>query len=136
MLPIMQDPKHTAQQLFERFSVSDIEGVLALMTDDVSWRMPGKPELTPTAGFYDKARLRRLFGRMLERLDGPLRMTVLASIGEGDRVAVEVESQGDLRNGRAYRQQYHFLIEFRDGKICTVREYLDTHHAHDIFFRE
>ena len=49
------------------------------------------------------------------------------------RVAIEVSSSGDLKNGRKYRQEYHFLIEFRDGKICAVREYLDTHHAHDVW---
>jgi len=25
------------------------------------------------------------------------------------------------------------LMEFRDGKICCVREYLDTQHAYDVW---
>jgi ketosteroid isomerase-like protein len=127
--------KHIAAELFARFSASDIEGVLSLMTDDVTWRVPGKPELSRAAGTYDKNRLRRLFNRMLAELEGGLQMTVTGSVAEGDRVAVEVESTGDLRNGRRYRQQYHFLIEFRDGKITAVREYLDTHHAFDVWMR-
>ena len=43
------------------------------------------------------------------------------------------KSSGDLKNGRRYRQHYHFLIEFRDGRISAVREYLDTQHAHDVW---
>ena len=127
--------KQIAAELFERFSASDIPGVLALLTDDVSWRIPGKPELSPVAGLYDKERLGRLFRRMLGQLEGGLKMTVLGSIAEGDRVAVEVESAGDLRNGRRYRQQYHFVIALRDGKIESVHEYLDTHHAFDVWMR-
>jgi uncharacterized protein len=127
--------KQTAAALFERFSAGDITGVLALMTDDVTWRVPGKPELSPVAGSYGKERLRRLFSRMLAQLDNGLKMTVLGSVAEGDQVAIEVESSGDLRNGRQYRQQYHFLISFRDGKIAAVREYLDTHHAFDVWIR-
>jgi ketosteroid isomerase-like protein len=127
--------KQIAAALFERFSGGDITGVLALMTDDVTWRVPGKPELSPVAGSYGKERLRRLFNRMLAQLDNGLKMTVLGSVSEGDQVAVEVESSGDLRNGRQYRQQYHFLIGFRDGKIAVVREYLDTHHAFDVWIR-
>jgi len=127
--------KRLAAELFARFTASDIDGVLALMTDDVAWRIPGKPELTPFAGVYDKARLRKLFHRMLASLKDGLKMTVTDSIAEGDRVAIEVESSGDLRNGRQYRQQYHFLITFRDGKITSVREYLDTHHAFDVWMR-
>jgi len=131
-----EDNKRSAVELFARFSASDIPGVLALMTDDVTWRVPGKPELSPVAGIYNKDRLKRLFGRMLAQLDkGGLQMTVLGLLAEGNDVAVEVESQGDLRNGRKYRQQYHFLITFRDGKIASVREYLDTHHAFDVWIR-
>ena len=136
MLRTMQDLKHITQQLFDSFGAHDIDGALSLMSDDVSWRMAGKPESMPVAGVYDKARLRSLFQRMFERLEGPLQMTVLDSIAEGDRVAVEVESRAELRNGRQYRQQYHFLIAFQDGKIRAVREYLDTQHAHEVWFRE
>jgi len=106
---------------------------MALMTDDATWRIPGKKELTPTAGVYTKERIGRLFRRMLDNLTGGLRMTVLSSIAEGDRVALEVTSSGDLKNGRLYRQEYHFIMEFRDGKISAVREYLDTQHAHAVW---
>ena len=125
--------KQVAEELFERFSAGDIPGVLALMADDVNWRIAGKPELTPVAGVYDKERLGRLFRRMQAQLENGLEMTVLGSVAEGDRVAIEVESSGDLKNGRQYRQQYHFLITLRDGKIASVREYLDTHHAFDVW---
>jgi ketosteroid isomerase-like protein len=132
---MLERNKQIAEELFARFSASDIPGVLALMTDDVTWRIPGKPELSPAAGVYGKERIGRLFRRMLEQLEDGLKMTVLGSIAEGDRVAVEVESSGDLRNGRRYRQQYHFLFTMRDGKIASVREYLDTHHAYDVWMR-
>lgn len=131
----MSDNKSIAADLFARFSANDIPGVLDLMADDATWHIPGKPELFPTAGVYDKRRLRRLFDRMLEGLETRLEMTVVGSIAEGERVAVEVESSGDLRNGRKYRQRYHFFLEFRDGKIVAVREYLDTQHAYDVWIR-
>ena len=123
------------RDLFARFTASDIDGVMSLLADDATWRVPGKPELNRAAGDYDKERLRKLFERMLSQLENGLKMTVLGTVAEGDRVAVEVESSGNLRNGRRYRQQYHFLIEFRDGKIANVREYLDTQHAWDVWLR-
>jgi ketosteroid isomerase-like protein len=122
-----------AQRFFELFSASDIDGALALMTDDATWRIPGKKELSPTAGLYTKERIARLFRRMLDALFAGLQMTVMSSLAEGERVALEVTSSGDLKNGRLYRQEYHFLMEFREGKICAVREYLDTQHAYEIW---
>ncbi len=127
--------KDIVAEMFARFSRSDIDGVLDLMTDDVTWRLAGKPELTPANGTYEKERLRKLFRRMVSQLESGLQMKVVHAIGEGDDVAAEVESQGDLRNGRKYRQQYHFAIGFRGGRIASVREYLDTHHAWDVWIR-
>jgi ketosteroid isomerase-like protein len=125
-----------AKRFFELFSASDIDGALALMTDDATWRIPGKKEMSPIAGLYEKERIARLFRRMLERLSDGLRMNVVSSLAEGDRVALEVTSSGDLTNGRLYRQEYHFLMEFRGGQICAVREYLDTQHSHDVWIAE
>src|SRR2546423_9858870 len=103
-----QANKEIAAELFARFTRSDIPGVLSLMTDDVVWRIPGKKELSPAAGDYGKERIGRLFNRMLSQLESGLQMTVLGSVAEGGTVAVEGESSGDLKNGRRYRQEYHF----------------------------
>jgi hypothetical protein len=126
--------KRVAAEFFARFSSSDIAGALATMTDDASWRIPGKPERSPAAGVYDKPRIDALFQRMLARLKNGLTMTVKSSIGEGDHVALEVESHGELTNGRFYDQEYHVLMQFRDGRISAVREYNDTQHANDVWF--
>ena len=131
----MQDNRTLATELIERFSASDIPGVLALMTDDVTWRVPGKPELMPSAGLYDKPRLSRLFQRALERLETRMTMKLVSVIADGDMLAVEAESTWDLKNGRKYRQQYVFLIGCRAGKIASVREYLDTQHAHEVWYQ-
>jgi uncharacterized protein len=123
----------TALEFFASFSASDIPGALGTMTDDATWLIPGKPELSPAAGLYSKDRITRLFYAMLKQLKSGLKMTVKGMVAEGDRVAVEVVSEGDLKNGRLYRQEYHMLLEFRAGKICAVREYLDTQHAHAVW---
>ena len=132
----MKSNRELAVELFERFTRSDIDGVLGMMTEDATWLVPGKRELSPAAGLYDKRKIGKLFHTMLGRLKNGLKMTVKSAIAEGDKVALEAESAGDLTNGNLYRQQYHFLIEFRDGKISAVREYLDTQHAHDVWIRE
>lgn len=125
--------KAVALEFFAKFSASDIPGAMATMTDDATWSIPGKPELSPTAGLYQKDRITKLFYTMLKRLKGGLKMTPRGMVAEGDRVAVEVVSEGDLTNGRLYRQEYHMLLEFREGKISAVREYLDTQHAYAVW---
>ncbi len=127
--------KEVAYQFFERFSATDIEGALGTMSDDATWWIPGKKELSPSAGLYSKDKIARLFHRMVDSLQHGLNMQVVSCIGEGDRVAVEVVSLGDLKNGRQYRQEYHMLLSFKEGKITSVKEYLDTHHAYDVWIK-
>jgi uncharacterized protein len=125
--------KAIAFRFFERFSLSDISGALDTMADDATWWIPGKKERSPAAGLYSKEKIGRLFHRMLGALKAGLKMQVISCIAEGESVAVEVVSSGDLKNGRQYRQEYHMLLRFRDGKITSVREYLDTQHANDVW---
>jgi len=129
-----EENRKVADRLFACLTAGDVAGALATMTDDVTWVAAGRRELLPAAGTYTKERLARLFNAMLGRLQGGLRMTLKGAVAEGDKLALEAESYGELTNGRIYNQHYHFLIEFRDGKICAVREYLDTQHAHAVWY--
>jgi hypothetical protein len=121
--------KQLAAEFFARFDAQDVSGALDLLADDATWWMAGKPEALPGAGLKTKAEMAVVFQDMTRRLDGGLRMTVKSAIAEGDKVALEVVSQGKLRNGRLYENEYHFLVTVRDGKIGAVREYYDTQHV-------
>ena len=133
-MPDATDRKAQALLLFERFSAGDIPAVLDMMHEDATWWLPGKPGHLPVIGTRSKAQIAKLFHTMISQLEKPLRMDVKSAIAEGDRVALEVESLGPLKNGRTYNQEYHFLITFRDDKIAAVREYLDTQHVHAVWF--
>lgn len=52
---------------------------------------------------------------------------------EGERVAIEATGHGSLRNGRDYDNRYHFLMIVRDGRVLSVREYMDSQHVAEAF---
>lgn len=124
-----------ARLFIERFNDNDIAGVLDLFADDICYRLMGKPDRLPSAGDHDKAQIAAVFERMNSRLDGGLRMWVKNTIAEGDQVAMEVESRGELKNGRIYHNEYHMLVTLRDGRIVRLKEYYDTFHVWDTWFR-
>jgi uncharacterized protein len=125
----IEENKRIARDFLTRFTASDVDGALAGMTDDATWWIAGKAGQLPVVGTHDKTQIERVFRGMLGQLKDGLRMTVTSAIAEGDRVALEVVSRGELRNGRVYEQEYHMLMTIRDGKISAVREYLDTQHV-------
>jgi ketosteroid isomerase-like protein len=132
----IEQNKELASHFFDRFSEGDIAGALDIMTDDATWWIAGKPEQLPAAGVHSKEQIARVFYNMSGQLRDGLKMTVKGLIAEGEKVAVEVESYGELRNGRIYNQEYHLLVTVRDGKISAVREYLDTQHVFATWFEK
>jgi len=131
----LEDNKAVACRFFERFDANDIEGALDTLADDATWWIAGKPAGLAAAGVHDKKQIAGVFQRIAGRLKDGLRMRVKSSIAEGDRVALEVVSHGELRNGRLYENEYHTLMTIRDGKIREVREYMDTQHVFLTWFR-
>jgi len=131
-----QANRSVAESFYRRFDANDITGVLDLMADDASFWIAGKPGASPTAGLHTKQEMEAIFRRMLRQMNGPLRMTIKQVTAEGERVALEVESRGELRNGRVYNQEYHALMTIRGGKIAAVREYMDTQHVQDVWYRD
>jgi ketosteroid isomerase-like protein len=128
-----QHNKQTAAEFFARFSADDIPGAVDLLSADATWWIAGTPELFPPAGRYTKEEIAKLFARMTRRLKDGLSMTVKNAIAEGDLVALEVESHGELTNGRVYHNEYHTLMRVFAGRIHEVREYSDTQHAYSIW---
>ena len=130
----IEDNKRIATEFFALFSANDIPGVLAMMAEDATWWLPGKPGASPIVGVQTKEQMARLFGAMASQLESGLKMTVKSVVAEGDKVALEATSYGRLKNGRVYDQEYHFAITIRGGKIAAVREYLDTQHTFATWF--
>jgi ketosteroid isomerase-like protein len=127
------DNSRIAKRFFECFDARDLNGAFALLAGDALFRIPGKPAESPSAGAYDKNRLRRLFERILKNVPDGVRMTFKSVIAQGDMVALEMEGLGKLSNGRVYNNEYVILFVIRDGLIREVREYNDTLHAYNVW---
>ena len=127
--------KQLASEFFARFSANDIAGALDTLTDDANWWIAGKPDQLPAAGAHSKEQIASVLYGMAGRLKDGLKMTVKNLMAEGNRVAVEVESYGELQNGRVYNNEYHFLLTIRAGRISEVKEYLDTQHVFATWFQ-
>jgi len=126
--------KQLARAFFDCFTANDVAGALATMAEDATWWIAGKPSQLPSAGPHSKAQMARMFQAMSAELKDGLKFTVKSVIAEGEQVAIELESYGELRNGRVYNNEYHTVMIMRGGKIKEVREYLDTLHVHATWF--
>ncbi|MBQ0758274.1 MAG: ketosteroid isomerase-like protein [Zhongshania sp.] len=128
----MNDNKMVVMNFFEAFSSGDVERTMAFLSDhEFEWWISGNPAVFPLAGSRDKAGFGQLLNGVVENCKDGIKIKVLATTAEGERVAVEAESYAEVA-GKIYNNLYHFLILIRDGKIIKVKEYLDTMHANDV----
>ena len=125
----LEDNKRTVRRYFDLLTRNDIPGLMEIYDDAMVLHVPGN---TLTSGTYDKARLLELAGMVGSAFPDGLALTVSGMVAEGDKVAAEVESRGVHISGKPYRNQYHFLITVRDGRILESREYMDTELVTDV----
>jgi ketosteroid isomerase-like protein len=95
------------------------------LTEDSTWTMIA-PGVEPLRG---RGISEFFAGGEAMFVGGAPEITILGSIAEGGRVAIEAVGHGALQNGRTYDNRYHFLMEVQDGRVLAIREYMDSQHV-------
>jgi len=125
----IEENKRLVLGFFENMSAGKGEAVMGALADNATWWVQGNFALS---GTKTKAEFAALIGGLGSKIDGGMRITPKGITAEGDRVAVEAESYGKMKNGKVYQNTYHFLFVVKGGKIEAVKEYLDTIHAQEV----
>ncbi len=114
----------TVQDFFAAIGGGDREALLALVAEDIEWIIPGKD--WPLAGTYHGhagvVDLLETASRSLETATEPREF-----VAQGDRVLVVGVATGMVKatNG-PFEDAWVFAITVRDGKLTSIREYVDT----------
>lgn len=105
------------ERFFSALGARDVDGAMACYAPGARLEVvaPG-----PFSGEFVASRegLQAFFKTISE-----IKFEILGLIVEGNRVAVEVKSEGRLANGKPYRNRYHDYFEVEGGRITVFREY-------------
>ncbi|MDB6062243.1 MAG: hypothetical protein JWM78_2346 [Verrucomicrobiaceae bacterium] len=128
----IENNKKVVQDYVAAINRSDPAAIASYLADDFIFRsMLRRPKWLfftwPKEKFIDAP------ASMSSQMKSPIQMKILNLIGEGDQVAVEAESYGEMLNGKIYDNGYHFIFTFKDGKITSVKEYSCSYTANDVF---
>ena len=112
----------------------DFDRLAELLDDGASYEICGI-ELEG-AGVFDKRTILRILPGMVGLFEeGSPQMTISRLFRDGDWVIMEGTGEGRFTNGAPYDNRYIIVYEVVDGRVRTVREYLDNQHAATIFER-
>jgi ketosteroid isomerase-like protein len=123
------DNKRRVEAFFTAMNNSDSAAIVAAYADDGYVQTMGH---TLISGKFTKAQITAAAGAIFESFPQGIRFTIKAMTAEGERVAVEAESDGLHVSGRRYQNEYHFLFQFRNGELVTLKEYMDTERVTDV----
>jgi uncharacterized protein len=112
---------------YAAFLRSDLAALLAVLSDDVEWRIPGPPDVLPFAGTH---RGRKQVGEFFATLGGALEFEVFEPrefIAQRDKVVVLGRRRDRFRKtGRAAETEWAEVFTLRDGRITSYVVYSDT----------
>lgn len=124
-----QRNKELVQTFFAALNKGDAAAIVNSYADDGRLTTMGN---TLISGSYSNEQIAAAAGSIFQVFPQGIRFTIKAMTAEGERVAVEAESEGMHVSGKLYSNQYHFLFRFRDGKVLEFKEYMDTERVTDI----
>jgi ketosteroid isomerase-like protein len=126
------EKKELATEFLSEFEDPDPVRLATMVANDFEWkvmtRMQGIPPVKGHDGLLNLAKIIKAM------MPSGLGLKIETIICEGDRCAIQAESNTVAANGKKYNNLYHFDIRFDGDKIAEVREYNDTNHAREVFF--
>lgn len=136
MSTVTTDAKAVVQGYLDALLAGDLEGIRACFAPDATWTIYGD---LPIAGPWHgrDAIVDDFLGTvgwdLFEAGSGP-EFEFPTLIGEGNTVALEWRVTARSAAGADYRNHYCGIFVVADGRIATVREYLDSDYAKRVLF--
>jgi ketosteroid isomerase-like protein len=112
---VMHPAEELLRELYDRFSKGDIEGVLAMCTDDIAVHVPGT---APFSGDYTKATFPDLIWQVMQ-ISGDTLGDLPVEVIADDEQAVAVLDHTLRRDGRTITYRADHIWWLRDGKFCA-----------------
>lgn len=121
--------KAIVTQFFDALNRGDVDFIVDTYAADGCVQTMGN---TLISGVFSREQIAASAGGIFDVFPEGLKFTALSMVGEGDKVAVEATSEGKHISGKTYTNEYHFLFEFRGGKLLRLKEYMDTERVTDV----
>jgi uncharacterized protein len=116
---------------YAAFATGDIPAVLATLTEDVTWHVPGR---SPISGdFKGHDGVLEFFGRCQELSGGTLRVVADEVLAEGDRVVVLATVSAE-RNAQAWSSPEVHAWRVVDGRASEFVEFQGDQETEDAFW--
>jgi len=126
----LKDNKDLVLKFFDAIAEGDTKRMDSMLTDDATWWVAPS---TIFSGVLTKKRWLEIIPTLFAQADGKFKFRFDDLTAEEDRVSVTAKGHLQLKDGRVYSSDYHWLVRVRNGNIAGGKEYMDSAHLNEIF---
>jgi uncharacterized protein len=126
-----QSPADVVRRAHDAFAVGDIDAVMTLCADEITFHIPGT---SPLSGEWTgRERVLEFFAKAAELSQGTLALSPDEVLDDGERVVVLTRVHAQ-RNGRSETFTNVHVMRVADGRITELREYMGDERREDEFW--
>ena len=119
-----EEIRSIALQWIDCLTENRLDDLMAMGAPDATWWISGLKEISPYAGTYPYAdRGKHIKDVFKEKRSSTF--TIRGITTEGDTIIVEGSPRFEVEDGRVYENDVMLKFIIRDGKVQSLREYLD-----------
>jgi ketosteroid isomerase-like protein len=120
-----EENKALLKNMFAELAKGNADALVDALDDDIEWTLTGT---TSISNVYKgkKSVLEDFLGPVTGAIDGHISITPDNFIAEGDYIALQGRGEARTKSGVDYSNTYCWVYKFRNGKIISIVEYLDT----------
>jgi ketosteroid isomerase-like protein len=114
------------RQLYDAMSKGDLEAALAMMTDDVTFVVPGPPEIGAAGTWRGHTGVHDRFVRLRETQENQS-IDIREFVAQGNRIVVLLHVVAKARpTGKKFESDIVHVFTIRDGRIASLVDFFDT----------
>lgn len=130
----LDDNKQAVARFFDGINRGDMQAAADAFAADATFWVPGSFPFSGTLYGSREILEKNLAPSAKLSVPGTLKVEVRIMIAEGDYVVAEWITRRKMLNGRDYENYFLGLFQVKNGKIQSLREYLDTQYAKEVLF--
>jgi ketosteroid isomerase-like protein len=128
-----QQNTELVKQAYAAYGRGDVNGVLACMSAQIEWEIPGPAVLSFTGKRHGADQVAEYFGLADEHL-AVREFTAKEFIAQGDKVVVLGHGAWTAKDtNQDFESDWVHIFTIEDGRIAVFREFMDAHIAAEAF---
>ena len=123
-MSLAEDSRRVALEWIKCATEGRFDDLMALGAPDATWWISGLKETFPYVGTQPYAEREGLLKELFKEAIS-ITFTVRGITTEGDTVVIEGMPRAEAKDGRIYMNNVMLKFVVRDGKVQSLREYVD-----------